>query len=107
MGEKAPEFLKLARSRRRELKPAQLTPEGDCPAAGQALHKDWLTPKPKPPLETPCIDVCEMDGASGLCLGCGRTLDEIARWAEMSPVERRAIMAILPARKARSETVKG
>jgi predicted Fe-S protein YdhL (DUF1289 family) len=58
-------------------------------------------------LETPCIDVCEMDASSGLCIGCGRTLDEIAGWADMSPEERRAIMAVLPARKALNETVKG
>ena len=58
-------------------------------------------------METHCIDVCEMDGASGLCLGCGRNLDEIARWAGMSAEERRAIMAVLPARKAQGETVKG
>jgi uncharacterized protein len=58
-------------------------------------------------LETPCIDVCEMDAHSGLCIGCGRTLDEIARWAEMSPQERRAVMALLSARKALAETVKG
>ena len=58
-------------------------------------------------METPCIDVCEMDGASGLCLGCGRNIDEIARWAGMSAEERRAIMAVLPARKAQGETVKG
>jgi len=66
-----------------------------------------LTTGPKPPLETPCIDVCEMDASSGLCIGCGRTLDEIAGWADMSPEERRAIMAVLPARKALNETVKG
>jgi predicted Fe-S protein YdhL (DUF1289 family) len=58
-------------------------------------------------LETPCIDVCEMDAASGLCFGCGRTLDEIAGWAAMSPEERRTIMAVLPARKALAETMKG
>jgi uncharacterized protein len=58
-------------------------------------------------LETPCIDVCEMDAASGLCTGCGRTLDEIAGWADMSKEERRAIMALLPGRKALLETVKG
>ena len=58
-------------------------------------------------METPCIDVCEMDASSGLCIGCGRTLDEIAGWADMSPEERRAIMAVLPARKAPNETVKG
>jgi hypothetical protein len=42
-----------------------------------------------------------------LCIGCGRTLDEIAGWADMSAEERRAIMALLPARKALNETVKG
>jgi predicted Fe-S protein YdhL (DUF1289 family) len=50
-------------------------------------------------LETPCIDICEIDPRSGLCLGCGRTLDEIACWAEMSEQERRAIMARLPQRR--------
>jgi uncharacterized protein len=40
-----------------------------------------------------------MDPRSGLCIGCGRTLDEIARWAEMSAQERRAIMAVLPQRR--------
>jgi predicted Fe-S protein YdhL (DUF1289 family) len=58
-------------------------------------------------LETPCIDVCEMDNGTGLCRGCGRTIDEIARWGGMSLEERRAIMAVLPARKALRETVKG
>ena len=58
-------------------------------------------------METPCIDVCEMDGATGLCLGCGRTIDEIARWTGMGPEEQRAIMAVLPARKAQCETMKG
>jgi uncharacterized protein len=58
-------------------------------------------------LETPCIDVCELDAAFGLCLGCGRTIDEIARWAAMTNVERRAVMAELPARLALAETVKG
>jgi predicted Fe-S protein YdhL (DUF1289 family) len=48
-----------------------------------------------------------MDAGSGLCIGCGRTLDEIAGWAAMSAEERRAIMAVLPARKTRNATVKG
>ncbi|HKA47061.1 MAG TPA: DUF1289 domain-containing protein [Methyloceanibacter sp.] len=58
-------------------------------------------------MDTPCIDVCQMDATSGLCLGCGRTLDEIARWSAMSNEERRAIMAELPARIAPSEAMKG
>jgi hypothetical protein len=48
--------------------------------------------------ESPCIKVCEMDAASGLCIGCGRTLDEIARWGSMSDAGRSAIMAELPQR---------
>jgi predicted Fe-S protein YdhL (DUF1289 family) len=48
-----------------------------------------------------------MDACSGLCIGCGRTLDEIAGWADTSAEERRAIMVVLPARKALLETVKG
>ena len=50
---------------------------------------------------TPCIKICEMDRASGLCKGCARTLDEIARWGMMSDAERRAVMGELEKRKAR------
>jgi uncharacterized protein len=46
-------------------------------------------------IETPCIKVCAMEAATGLCSGCGRTLDEIARWATMSDRERATIMRCL------------
>jgi predicted Fe-S protein YdhL (DUF1289 family) len=49
-------------------------------------------------LETPCVNICVLDEKSGLCIGCGRSGDEIARWASMTPSDRRAIMAILPER---------
>jgi predicted Fe-S protein YdhL (DUF1289 family) len=52
------------------------------------------------PMETPCINICTLDRASGLCLGCGRTIDEIARWSTMSEAERSRIMTELAARKA-------
>ena len=48
--------------------------------------------------ETPCIAVCMIDPKTSLCFGCGRTLPEIARWSRMDSVERRAVMARLPAR---------
>ena len=41
-----------------------------------------------------------MDPHHGLCMGCGRTLDEIARWGQMSDAERERIMAQLPERRA-------
>jgi len=40
-----------------------------------------------------------MDEASGLCLGCLRTTEEIAGWSALSDAERAAVMAALPARK--------
>jgi predicted Fe-S protein YdhL (DUF1289 family) len=51
-----------------------------------------------PVIESPCVRICAIDSASNLCLGCGRTLDEIARWYGMSPDDRSRVMAELPAR---------
>jgi predicted Fe-S protein YdhL (DUF1289 family) len=39
-----------------------------------------------------------MDARSGLCSGCGRTLEEIARWGSMAEDERLEIMQELPQR---------
>jgi len=47
-------------------------------------------------IETPCINICTLDARSGRCLGCARTVDEIARWTSMSAAERARIMAALP-----------
>lgn len=40
---------------------------------------------------SPCISVCRIDESSGLCEGCFRTLDEIARWGAASDGERRSV----------------
>lgn len=34
-------------------------------------------------IPSPCTSVCRMDGVTGLCLGCFRTLDEIVAWSRM------------------------
>ena len=47
-------------------------------------------------IETPCVKICTVDARQGFCLGCGRTIDEIARWAGMSAGERGRIMNELP-----------
>ena len=49
-------------------------------------------------MKSPCIKVCQMDPQRGLCLGCARTLDEIARWASMTDEEHERILAELPRR---------
>jgi predicted Fe-S protein YdhL (DUF1289 family) len=51
-------------------------------------------------IESPCTKVCSVDPVSGLCLGCGRSLDEIARWTSLSAGERAQLMAELPQRLA-------
>ena len=44
---------------------------------------------------SPCRNICTLDPAGRLCLGCRRTLDEIARWSSMSDAERAAVAARL------------
>jgi hypothetical protein len=47
----------------------------------------------RPVIESPCNRVCTLDPASNLCLGCGRSLDEIARWTQMTDAERARVLA--------------
>jgi uncharacterized protein len=49
-------------------------------------------------MDSPCVNVCVIDEATGFCQGCRRTLAEIATWSSIAPAERRAIMARLPDR---------
>jgi predicted Fe-S protein YdhL (DUF1289 family) len=35
------------------------------------------------PVPSPCINVCRMSPATGLCEGCLRTIDEIAAWSTL------------------------
>ena len=56
-------------------------------------------------IESPCVKICALDARSGLCLGCGRTIDEIAQWTKMSADERQRVMAALPARRAAAMAV--
>ena len=51
-------------------------------------------------LPSPCISVCRMDAASGLCEGCMRTLDEIAAWGMMDHTAKRAVWKQIEQRAA-------
>ena len=57
--------------------------------------------RPPAPIRTPCVQVCVVDGESGLCLGCYRQLAEVAGWARLTPQERDRIMDELPSRRSR------
>jgi hypothetical protein len=54
------------------------------------------------PIQSPCINVCVIDAGTGLCAGCSRSLDEIARWATMTDAERKRVMRELPSRRAQA-----
>jgi predicted Fe-S protein YdhL (DUF1289 family) len=51
-------------------------------------------------MQTPCEKICIVDPLSGLCQGCGRSLDEIASWTVYTDDERGRVMAELPRRLA-------
>ncbi len=48
---------------------------------------------------TPCGAVCQIDPKTGWCLGCYRTLPEIAKWGKFSEDERQALLPELDRRK--------
>jgi predicted Fe-S protein YdhL (DUF1289 family) len=52
-------------------------------------------------MESPCVKICVLDQASGLCSGCGRSLDEIGAWHGLNDKERRRIMVELQERMKR------
>jgi uncharacterized protein len=61
------------------------------------------------PISTPCVNLCVLDPLSEICIGCGRTADEIAAWAGMSEADRLAAMAGLGQRlvEARLRAARG
>jgi len=61
----------------------------------------------QPPVHvsSPCVNVCQMDPCSGLCLGCRRTLQEIADWLEMTPEEKLAVLERVAQRAHASDAV--
>lgn len=51
------------------------------------------------PIASPCISVCRMDEASGLCEGCLRTLDEIALWSVLDEDDKRQVLLEISSRR--------
>ena len=48
-----------------------------------------LTPTP---VRSPCVKVCEMDEAVGLCKGCFRTQDERDWWVAYTDAQQREVL---------------
>jgi len=58
-----------------------------------------VTSTPLAGVPSPCINVCRMDAASGLCEGCLRTIDEIVAWGTMADDDKRAVWQRLAQRR--------
>lgn len=59
--------------------------EGRMPAAASAAWLAWFNSQP----DTPCIAICSTSQGDEVCKGCGRYFEEVQRWTEMSPGEKR------------------
>ncbi|HSP32460.1 MAG TPA: DUF1289 domain-containing protein [Halomonas sp.] len=46
---------------------------------------------------SPCVQICQIEPSTSLCLGCGRTLDEIAVWGSMTEAEKTPVWERLEA----------
>jgi predicted Fe-S protein YdhL (DUF1289 family) len=55
-------------------------------------------------IKSPCNSICTVDKVSALCVGCGRSLAEIAAWSQFTAEKRDQIMAELPQRLSRLRT---
>jgi predicted Fe-S protein YdhL (DUF1289 family) len=55
----------------------------------------------------PCVNICVQDRGTGLCKGCGRTVDEILQWRRLPAARRATLLAELPQRLATLKPRKG
>lgn len=51
-------------------------------------------------IPSPCINVCRMNQATGLCEGCYRSIPEITEWSRASDARKRVILAQVAVRRA-------
>ncbi len=56
---------------------------------------------------SPCTSLCVLDRSTGWCEGCGRTLDEIARWSSMTAAEKWSLLQEIRDQRRRTERPDG
>jgi len=84
-----------------------LNPSAAAPAAGPAPGP-VAVPAGSPQAaarraHSPCMGVCRMDVDGKLCVGCLRTLDEVASWSTATEETRFAILKNVAERRAATE----
>lgn len=58
-------------------------------------------------IQSPCVKICVVHPEARLCIGCYRTIDEIAGWSRMAPAQRETVMSELSARAKTLQTRRG
>ncbi|MGH1365685.1 MAG: DUF1289 domain-containing protein [Calditrichia bacterium] len=48
---------------------------------------------------SPCIQICKIDNQTGLCVGCLRTMNEIAAWSRFDDAKKREVYKKIDHRK--------
>ena len=61
--------------------------EHTLPALAREAWLAWFDTMP----DTPCIAICSTSQGDAQCKGCGRLFDEVQRWTEMTPGEKRSV----------------
>ena len=51
-------------------------------------------------IPSPCVQICQIDDASGCCIGCLRAIDEIREWPIMTAAEKTRVLENVAARRA-------
>ena len=65
----------------------ELAAEKGFPAKAFAAWQAWYDTT----ADTPCIAICSTSQGDPVCKGCGRSFEEVQRWPELSPVDKRAV----------------
>jgi len=82
-----------------ELSPRQLAEMTGAPVVDVACALSARETAGARAVPSPCIDVCRIDEQSGLCEGCGRTLDEIAAWSTLGEDDKRRVIEAIATRR--------
>ena len=64
-----------------------LCDEASMPARARDAWLAWYATTP----DAPCIAICSTSQGDAVCKGCGRSFDEVQRWTELTPAEKRGV----------------
>ena len=50
-------------------------------------------------VDSPCINICQIDETNSFCIGCSRTIKEISEWSTYNDKQKKKILNLLLERK--------